>query len=571
LITVEQVLDTSAFETAKILGGLNGLGRKVSTVTVAETPDAANWLRGGEIVCTTAYFISKGLKYQIEWIESLVSNGAVALAIKTGRFLGEVPNSIIEAANRLNFPLIEMSLDITWPSVIESVMNLLMDEQNSILKRAEEIHETLTSLVLENESVQTIANQISLLVGNPIIIEDARLNLIVMGLCDNNMRENSEKLIEDRISQTFRKKVLTTEFYQNVLLNRKREELRLRISAKIRMENITVPIVSNKMVYGFISLVEANKKSSQLDLIALKHGSTALALQFMKQNIHEQTLRTKTAALIDDLVNGRFHTELVNEYQIHNYDWTKPVSVAIAELNRERLEEEYTWDSTTNWLCETIRKHLLKHFEHVIVGNSESVFTILVSIHPSKLSSATTILKDELTNIFNECHKQNAISSFFVGIGSTQNEVQKISICYKEADAARSMAKAFLKKGPVVLYENLGIHRIISMVHDREKLKLFCHDFLANLQTYDLQNKDVLLHTLHVYLYCGCIVQETAKKLFVHPNTVAYRLKKIQNIIKHDLNSWEVRLTYLFALEAADIFNSPIEVIHHENVSTLTK
>lgn len=102
MITVERILNTSAFKASKVLGGFKGLQRNVSTVTVAEVPDAANWLRGGELVCTTAYFISKGIKYQIKWIESLVANGAAALAIKTGRFLGEVPDSIKEVCDSLN-------------------------------------------------------------------------------------------------------------------------------------------------------------------------------------------------------------------------------------------------------------------------------------------------------------------------------------------------------------------------------------------------------------------------------------------------------------------------------------
>lgn len=276
----------------------------------------------------------------------------------------------------------------------------------------------------------------------------------------------------------------------------------------------------------------------------------------MKQIIHDNTMGTKTVAMIDDLVNGRFNTELVNEYQLQNYDWSKPVTVAVAELNRADVTgESFAWDSTTDLITEKIRKRLLNYFDSVIVGNNESTFTILVSFSKSKLPSATSILKNELTCIFRESQRENIINSFFAGIGSTQSELQKMGMSYEEAISAKSIAKSFLKKGPIVLYEDLGIYRIISMIHDREELKNFCGDFLAELELYDEKNKDVLVETLSVYLQCGCIIQEIAKKLFIHPNTVVYRLKKIQNVVKHDLNSWEVRFTYLFALEAAGILH----------------
>ncbi|WP_142382848.1 PucR family transcriptional regulator [Bacillus canaveralius] len=557
MITVKDVLNTKAFEGAKIIGGMDGLERSVSIVTVAEVPDAANWLRGGELVCTTAYFMSKGVIYQTDWVESLFSNGAVALAIKTGRFLGTVPQAIIDVANRLQFPLIEMPDDITWPIVIESIMNLLMNDQYSVLQRAEEIHTTLTNLVLEDETVQAVADKIASLVGNPIIIEDARLNLIAVGEIEDKINEQWKQLIEKRTSLPARKQIMETAYYENVLRNRTKEKLQISLSKDKSIENITMPILSNRMVYGFVSLIEGSKKVVQMDLIALEHGATALALQFMKQVIHKQTKEKKNIALIDDLVNGRIHTELVNEYQIHNKDWSKPMTVSVLDLTiDDGTEDVYTWNHTENRIIDSIRKHLDKKFDQVIIGMNDSLFTILVSSSNSLLHQAATLLQYELTNILSELKEQKVLVNFSGGIGSVRTELKKLGECFKEAKTALSITKTFPKKGPVLLYEKLGVHRIISMVNSVDELRLFCQEYLSEISAYDYQQKDVLLETLHAYLQCGCNVPETAKKLFVHPNTVTYRLKKIQSLLKLDLNTLEARLTYLFALEANEMLDS---------------
>ncbi|WP_242634669.1 PucR family transcriptional regulator [Bacillus timonensis] len=562
---MEQILNTNPFQTSKILGGAKGLHRNVSTVTVAEVPDAANWLRGGELVCTTAYFISKGIKYQMEWVESLVVNGAAALAIKTSRFLGEVPSSIIKIANQLNFPIIEIPTEVTWPNVIESVMNLLMDTQINILQRTEEVHNALISLVLENESVQVIANKISSLVGNPIIIEDARLNHISMSqnIID---KEKNNKFIEERLSPIFKEKIAYTDFYKNVLSSKTKETLELPLKSNIHVNTITVPILSNKMVYGFISVIAMNKKVSQFDLIILEHATTTLALQFMKQIIHERTLRTRTVSMINDLVNGRFGSDLVKEFYLNHNDWIKPVVMAVVELGGDTIiEESYDWDTSTEQLTEKIKYHLLNHFDNVFVGRSEtSTLYVLAFFQVSMVSSAASTLGKELDFILSECKHQELIHSYFAGVGSTQNDLQQVGKSFNEALSAKSIAKSFQMKGPIVLYQDLGIHRIISMVHHREELSNFCNDFLADLVTHDNQNNDVLRETLYVYLQNGGNAHETAKRMFVHPNTIAYRLKKIQSVIKRDINSWEVRFTYLFALEAAEILDNPYALIGTE-------
>ena len=85
MITVHDVIATEAFEDAKVVAGFDGLNNMISSITVAEVPDAADWLRGNELVCTTGFFIKDNTVSQIRWIERLIEHGAKALAIKIGR------------------------------------------------------------------------------------------------------------------------------------------------------------------------------------------------------------------------------------------------------------------------------------------------------------------------------------------------------------------------------------------------------------------------------------------------------------------------------------------------------
>jgi purine catabolism regulator len=543
MVTVQDVLTTKAFQNTKVLADTEGLSRIVSTITVAEVPDAANWLRGGELVCTTAYFIGQGVKYEVEWIESLFNNGASALAIKTSRFLGTIPKSIIDAAKRLHFPLIEMPPDITWPVVIESVMNLLTDQQTKVLQQAEEIYNKLTTLVLENDSIQVIADTLASLVGNPIVVEDARLNLIAVGTTQMEPHVY-EDLLQNRLSESFRKQILQTNFYKNALHGRKKEMFQIG-------QCMMIPILSNKIVYGFISFLEHSGTHTRINHIALEHGATALALQFMKQIINEQTYRTKTMALIDDLVNGRFHTEIVTDHNFYKIDLSNPMIVVMVESLMEQPEELNSfWNRSEQVIGSTLKKHIKKHFDQIIIGNNGPLFNLLVSFSPGQVNKITRLLEASLKLALAELEQLFGAGNFRIGIGSAYKQLQQLEKCYKEANVALSIAKTFPQQGSIILFEHLGIHRIFSMIHRLDDLRMFSDDFLLELKAYDVANGDVLMGTLHAYLRSNCNVNEAAKMLYVHPNTVSYRIRKIQNIIRHDFHSMEVKLIYLFALEA---------------------
>jgi purine catabolism regulator len=563
MITVQDVLITKIFENSHVLAGENGLTRVVNTITVAEVPDAANWLEGGELVCTTGFFISKEIgEYQTKWVESLIANGASALAIKSGRFLGAIPNSILELANRLNFPLIEMPPDIIWPIAIQAVMNLLTDQQTKVLQRAAEIHSRLTQLVLENESIQAISDVIASLVGNPIVVEDARLNIIAVGnVVSDQPAEIYPKVMDKRMGEPFRNKILLTDYYKSVVKGRKKDRFEVNVSdAKdVYIRNIMIPILSNKVVYGFLSLIEVEKPYSAIDLIALEHGATALALQFMKQIINEQTLRTKTLTLIDDLVHGRYHTEIVSEHHFYNFNRSNPMLVIMMQTSTEQPSEEYySWNHSEELIRHTLRKYIEKHFDQLIIGNDDSLFTILVSFPHNMIAKVTTILKEALKQALNELKQQFGIQRFRIGMGSAYQNLSSLGRSYKEANGALSIAKSFPKLGEIILFENLGIHRIISMIHNVEDLQIFCNDFLLELKTYDNENGGMLLETLYAYIKSNGSVNEAAAMLFVHPNTVSYRLRKIKQVIKYDITDAQFRFSYLFALEANFMLNDSI-------------
>ena len=105
-MTVYELLQVPTLSGFKVISGELGLHRKISTVTVIDTPDGFNWLNGNEVVITTTYASRDSEASFCEFVQKLISRNASALFVKTGRYLKEVPQRAIDLSNAYDFPLI---------------------------------------------------------------------------------------------------------------------------------------------------------------------------------------------------------------------------------------------------------------------------------------------------------------------------------------------------------------------------------------------------------------------------------------------------------------------------------
>ncbi len=125
------------------------------------------------------------------------------------------------------------------------------------------------------------------------------------------------------------------------------------------------------------------------------------------------------------------------------------------------------------------------------------------------------------------------------GIGSVCNAPSDIANSYVHARRAAEVALRFGRRGEVVTFDDLGFYRLLFQVGDRAELRAFVDQVLGPLLAYDQKHKTDLVQTIATYLAQNNSLQATAKELYVHVNTAAYRLQRIETIIGLDLSKTE--------------------------------
>ena len=136
-------------------------------------------------------------------------------------------------------------------------------------------------------------------------------------------------------------------------------------------------------------------------------------------------------------------------------------------------------------------------------------------------------------------------STVVVGIGTIATHLRDLAKSYKEAQIAIEVGKVFDTEKYVINYENLGIGRLVYQLPST-----LCEMFLVEVfkkNPIDSLDQETLF-TIHKFFENNLNVSETARKLFVHRNTLVYRLEKIKKLTGLDLREFDDAITFKFAL-----------------------
>ena len=150
--------------------------------------------------------------------------------------------------------------------------------------------------------------------------------------------------------------------------------------------------------------------------------------------------------------------------------------------------------------------------------------------------------------VHTELHVQTVI-----GIGTTANHLRELADRYKEAQVAIEVGKVFENEKPVIHYDNLGIGRIIYQLPTT-----LCEMFLSEAfkkNPIEALDEDTLA-TINRFFENNLNVSETARKLYVHRNTLVYRLEKVKKITGLDLREFEDAILFKVAVMVKQYLDS---------------
>jgi len=183
-------------------------------------------------------------------------------------------------------------------------------------------------------------------------------------------------------------------------------------------------------------------------------------------------------------------------------------------------------------------------------GGEESDF--IVTIDESDIAYIKELKENETTDdLIQIAHtivdmlNTEVLANVRVSIGTVAEEIRKVAGSYKEAKLALAVGKIFKSEEKVVAYSTLGIGRLIYQL-PIPMCKMFIDEIFKEESPDDFDSET--LETISAFFENNLNISETSRKLFIHRNTLVYRLDKLQKNTGLDLRVFDDAITFQIAL-----------------------
>ena len=157
------------------------------------------------------------------------------------------------------------------------------------------------------------------------------------------------------------------------------------------------------------------------------------------------------------------------------------------------------------------------------------------------------LLTSILENIIKKAKSEFKIN-LKIGIGSSYEYIRDFRKSMEEAKSAVKFSKMFGDDRKIIFYDDIDIYSLITMINDGAYLDSFVEKNIGKLISADENSEADLINTLSSYISHNLNMNETANSLYIHRNTLHYRLEKIKNILNMDLNDIDNILTLKLSL-----------------------
>ncbi|MDP2308438.1 MAG: helix-turn-helix domain-containing protein [Pseudomonadota bacterium] len=377
------------------------------------------------------------------------------------------------------------------------------------LERSIEIHDRLTAVAVSGEGRGGIARAVHELTGLSVAIEDRYGNL--------------EAWAGPERPDTYPKESTRR---REALLRRAGESDR-----PIREQGSLIALAHPQGdILGVISLIDPSGLAGDHDIMALEHGATILAMELARiRSLAEGELRVRRD-LVDELLNGTEEESALARAGALGYDLQRPHRVVLVESGRLGVGVDR--------LFQAVR----------IAARDEGAGSLLVARGLQIVLLADRPVEwESLRQAVMRCLGGAQVR---VAVGEDCSTVAGFPQSFGQARIVLQLMKSAEWMDQAVRFDDLGIYRLLAGKGDLPEVDRFIQRWIGSLIDYDEKRNAELVRTLMLYLCNGGNYQATAEALFVHRNTLKYRLQRIRQISGLDLSDPEISFNLQLATRA---------------------
>ncbi|MFD1956347.1 PucR family transcriptional regulator [Paenibacillus thailandensis] len=543
---LEDLLNVPMLKNARIAAGKEGLKRDVESVNMMDSPDVIDYVKPKELTLTTAYAIKDKPEYLIKLICEMADRGCAGLGIKTKRYLDRIPEQAKETADRLRFPLLELPADCSLAEAIEQLLSRILAYRTDELRHALDSHRKFSTIILEGNSLQDMIDTLSELLSLPVLL----------------MAHNEPLAISPHFRHLPPERIMS--LLKDIPVPKQTGFMTLGLQAVDSgplspYAYLACYPIHSDLPKAYLLIWSDRNGVDAFASLTIEQAVNVISFELMKRQAVKERSRRYKYDFFSDVVEGVVTNEADIGKRGRKYGLVQDRSYSCAVFKQDPFEREMNVGMGNPSIPEKERLYELikqeakeEHIEFILFVKQDGLVMLLPEERPpAQDEKKSPPMQLRLQRIVDRIW-ENAGISISAGIGNPADRFAKLPQSYREAlDALQTGYQS--KKQRFVQYFCVKELNDLLRLLPPEDMEEFIQDTFKGLLQVEEKERAELKKTLRAFFEHHCHIADTSKHLYLHRNTVIYRLDKCERLTGRPLRSIPDSLRFRVAFQMEDV------------------
>jgi purine catabolism regulator len=503
-----------------VCAGRAELGRAIRWAHVAEVPEIASLLKGGELVLTTFIGIGRREREHRIFVRQLADRQIAGLVVELGHAFDVLPEGLVAEAEAHQLPLIALRREVRFVEITEAIHREILNRQYTCLAYGTDVQDRLNELVLAGGSIEDLIEALAHVIKNPVLLEN----------------EHGEVLV-----------------HADVWASNARGLAAWRAAGGERgawndhgAASLEVPMGRNG-ARGHLVALPLEHPLSDLERMVLQRVVWPIALTLQRDHAQDELSLRARGNFLFDVAERRLGPETAAAIaQSFGFEPQSALIPAVIRTTGGDLAVPASrWMEIALDVSSELRSRNVPH----IVGVRPAENEILVVAAPKSVSYRET-LADHIAQASRVITQRRLPGTrLVVGVGASADWGEMPTAISEAADAA--MAGETMEARPWHDATRPDVGRLLFSLRDNETLQAFVRRQIGPLLEYDRTHRHKLLPTLEVLCRHGGNKSRTARELFLARQVLYDRLRRINELLGTDVSDPDTLAAATLAVRAA--------------------
>lgn len=527
-VPLRELLETTLPPGTRVAGGGSGLDREVTWATLLRTIPARTAIQRGDLLLFPVDLLSMReppLSFH-SLLELALEREAAGLAV-----VGSIPEAWGPLADEAGLPLLALPEGTSLADLANQIARFITTRREALYEIERELQRRFQQAVMASEGLPAILHALTEVTGKNAWLEDAQ------GTPWPDLPGPLEPPPGQRERVTWLRRLrFQEEGEAPVALFGPDAVGRVCLAGAVFMEGRPV---------GAVCLLSPSSNIPERDRLAVAQAAVACGLVLLRERTLWSTEARVRGEFLAQVLRGELpEAEARRRARVLNEPIDEPMAVAVfrtsdLERNAERL-------------AEAMRRLTARFPRCRVQPMAEGVALVFPPPGEADLEAVVEGLRAELARAL-------GLNDLAAGVGGVYTGPTGLARSFREAIQSLQMAEDLLGGNCTLVYQRLDVYRILYPLQGNEVLEEFYEQILGPLERYDQEHRAELIPTLEAFFACDGNLQRTAERLFLHRNSLAYRLRRIQEITGMDLRRWEDCFRLQLALKIRPILRRRYE------------